>query len=151
MHRCKTAHHPSLGRVTSVCLALGILAFVGGQLMADDLPVPWVAPEESRNVKNPIPPTAKTLSEAEEIYTQNCVLCHGEKGKGDGPGSQSLPVKPGNLTDPKFLAAETDGSIFWKITTGRAPMPPWKANLSVADRWKLVGYIRKLGEDAAKN
>jgi mono/diheme cytochrome c family protein len=150
MHGYKTASYLWLGRITSVWLALGILAFVAGRLMADDLPAPWVAPEESRNVQNPISPTEQTLADAEEIYTANCMLCHGEKGKGDGPGSQSLPVKPGDLTNPKFLSADTDGSIFWKITTGRAPMPPWKANLSDADRWKLVGYIRKLGEDATK-
>ena len=50
----------------------------------------------------------------------------------------------------KLMAAETDGSLFWKMTNGRGPMPSWKDTLTDKERWELVGYIRKLDKDAAK-
>ena len=29
------------------------------------------------------------------------MLCHGEKGMGDGPGAKTIKVKPANFTDAK--------------------------------------------------
>ena len=58
------------------------------------------------------------------------MLCHGEKGMGDGPGAKTIKVKPANFTDAKMMGAETDGSLFWKMTNGRGPMPSWKDDLT---------------------
>ncbi|MFQ5898983.1 MAG: c-type cytochrome [Candidatus Methylomirabilia bacterium] len=33
--------------------------------------------------------------------------------------------------------------MFWKITNGRGPMPPWR-HLPEQDRWALVHFIRTL-------
>jgi len=44
----------------------------------------------------------------------------------------------------KKVQSESDGEIFWKITTGHNAMPSWK-HLSEQDRWALVRYIRSLG------
>jgi mono/diheme cytochrome c family protein len=134
-----------------VCLALGICTFIVGRVAAQQTePAPWVAPDDAKKVKNPIPPTQETLAAAEQLFTDNCVLCHGEKGMGDGPGAKTIKVKPANFTDPKLQASETDGTLFWKMTNGRGPMPSWRDTLTDQERWQLVGYIRKLGKDAAK-
>ena len=42
----------------------------------------------------------------------------------------------------------TDGELFWKITTGRAPMPSWEDKLSEVQRWQLVNYLRLLAMHA---
>jgi mono/diheme cytochrome c family protein len=143
--RSLTAH--ALG----ACLVLGICPFAVGRVAAQDAtPAPWVAPDDAKKVKNPVPATQEGLAAAQQLFTDNCVLCHGEKGLGDGPGAKTIKVKPANFTDPKLQASETDGSLFWKMTTGRGPMPSWKEDLSDKERWELVNYIRKLGKDAAK-
>ena len=49
---------------------------------------------------------------------------------------------PADWTSAK-LAKETDGELFWKISNGRGPMPPWK-HLPDQERWELVNYIRTL-------
>ena len=140
-----------LVRVVGACLVLGMCSFALERLAAQETPpAPWVAPDDAKKVKNPFPPTPETLMEAEQLFTDNCVLCHGEKGLGDGPGAKTIKVKPANFTDPKLQASETDGGLFWKMTTGRGPMPSWKEDLTEKERWELVGYIRKLGKDAAK-
>jgi mono/diheme cytochrome c family protein len=54
----------------------------------------------------------------------------------------ALSPKPADWTSKK-VQDEADGEIFWKITTGRGPMPSWK-HLPENDRWALVQYIRSL-------
>jgi mono/diheme cytochrome c family protein len=141
-----------LARVAGACLVLGMCIFAFGRVAAQEAapPAPWVAPDDAKKVKNPIPPTPETLADAEQLFSDNCVLCHGEKGLGDGPGAKTIKVKPANFTDPKLQASETDGGLFWKMSNGRGPMPSWKDTLTDKERWELVGYIRKLGKDAAK-
>jgi mono/diheme cytochrome c family protein len=141
-----------VARAAGAGLLFGMCMFTIGRIAAQEqaAPTPWVAPEDARKVKNPIPPTPETLAAAEQLFSDNCVLCHGEKGMGDGPGAKTIKVKPANFTDPKVQASETDGALFWKMSNGRGPMPAWKDELTEEERWKLVGYIRKLGKDAAK-
>jgi len=140
-----------LARAMGACLLFGVCIFTFARVNAQEAaPAPWVAPDDAKKVKNPVPPTPETLAEAEQLFTDNCVLCHGEKGVGDGPGAKTIKIKPANFTDAKLMAAETDGSLFWKMSNGRGPMPSWKDTLSEKERWELVGYIRKLTKDAAK-
>jgi mono/diheme cytochrome c family protein len=140
-----------LARVIGAGVVLGMCSFAVGRVAAQQTePAPWVAPDDAKKVKNPVPSNAESLSAGEQLFSDNCVLCHGEKGVGDGPGAKTIKVKPANFTDPKLQASETDGSLFWKMTNGRGPMPSWRDTLSDQERWQLVNYIRKLGKDAAK-
>jgi mono/diheme cytochrome c family protein len=137
-------------RAFGIFAIFALLAFSGRRVAADDAPKPWVAPDNARKVKNPIPATPENLAAAELLFQDNCMLCHGEKGLGDGAGAKTIKVKPANFTDKNLMSAETDGSLFWKMSEGRGPMPPWKDDLTEKERWQLVNYIRKLGKDAAK-
>jgi len=139
-----------LARILGICTVFGFLAFAGGRAAAQDATKPWVAPDDSRKVKNPVPATPDNLAAGESLFHDNCELCHGPKGMGDGPGAAAIKVKPANFTDAKLMALETDGSLFWKMSNGRGPMPIWKDTLSETERWQLVNFIRKLGKDAAK-
>jgi mono/diheme cytochrome c family protein len=138
-----------LARAMGACLVLGTCVFAAGRVAAQE-PTPWVAPEDAKKVKNPVAPNQENMANAEQLFTDNCVLCHGEKGMGDGPGAKTIKVKPANFTDAKMMAAETDGSLYWKMTNGRGPMPSWRDTLSDQERWELVNYIRKLTKDGAK-
>ncbi len=40
----------------------------------------------------------------------------------------------------------TDGEIFWKITTGKPPMPSYREELTEKERWDLVNYLRSLAK-----
>ena len=43
-------------------------------------------------------------SAAMRLYAENCALCHGAGGKGDGPAAAGLPVRPADLTAPHLFA-----------------------------------------------
>ena len=103
---------------------------------------PWVAPASDKAKKNPLPSDKKTVEAGEKIAKVNCVSCHGSKGKGDGAAAAALNPKPADWTS-KRVQDESDGEIFWKITTGRGAMPSWR-HLPENDRWAVVRYIRTL-------
>ena len=98
----------------------------------------WKAPAEAKATKNSV----KGVGNAKKTVETNCVPCHGPGGKGDGVAAAALPTKPADWTSAK-VQKESDGEIFWKISNGRGPMPPWK-HLSEKDRWEVVNYIRTL-------
>jgi mono/diheme cytochrome c family protein len=133
-----------LARAVAICTVFAMFVFSGGRVSADDA-AKWVAPDDAKAVKNPLPATPENLAAGAQAYQMKCLLCHGEKGMGDGAVGKTLEPKPANFADAKMMSAETDGSLFWKITTGRGPMPSWKEASPEKERWQLVLYIRKLG------
>jgi mono/diheme cytochrome c family protein len=119
----------------SLAAAVTVLAVGAGLAWAQG---EWKAPADAKNTKNPV----KGVGAAKKSVETNCASCHGPSGKGDGPAAAALQPKPADWTSAK-LAKETDGELFWKISNGRGPMPPWK-HLPDQERWELVNYIRTL-------
>jgi len=132
-----------------LCLLVAVGGVAQAKPAAAEEEKPWVAPDDARKVKNPVAPTPDNLAAAAQLFHDNCAGCHGDKGLGDGPTAKILKKKPANFTDPKLQASETDGSLFWKMSEGRLPMPTWKDDLSDTERWQLVNYIRQLAKNAA--
>lgn len=91
-----------------------------------------------------MPKTRQSIEAGKAIAMTYCAPCHGESGKGDGPGAAALPRKPADWTS-SAVQSESDGSIFWKITTGNPPMPAWQT-LPERGRWNLVNFLRSLGK-----
>lgn len=102
---------------------------------------PWLAPSDAISQKNPIATSEESLSAGKVVYQKRCEGCHGESGKGDGPDSSDLSKKPSSFAD-KDLNEETDGALFWKIRTGRKPMPKYAAKLSEEDTWNVINFVR---------
>ena len=128
-----------------------VLLSLACSLGAQDQPAPvkpWVAPADARAVKNPVPVTPAGLADAAKLFKDNCVMCHGEKGMGDGESAKTLNRKPANFTDKAMMSQETDGALFWKMTQGRSPMPSWEDVFSETQRWELVNYLRQLTKNA---
>ncbi len=90
--------------------------------------------------------TANAIAQGAQVFAQNCVACHGEDARGDGPAAKQLPVPPANLTQ-QHVWMHSDGELFWWLTNGiEAPnfgtvMPGWGTILSTDDRWALIDYI----------
>lgn len=80
------------------------------------------------------------------IYQQNCQACHGEKGRGDGPGAASLPVKPFDLTTHFFQHDEA--YHFQTVLNGRGYMPSFGPRLTQDEIINVVAYVRLLAQQA---
>jgi len=105
----------------------------------------WVVPDNVSYIENPYANDAKALEKGKKIYEKLCTSCHGELGKGDGPASITLNPKPADHQSD-IVQMQSDGAIYWKLSTGKGLMSPYKDLLSKTERWQLVTYIRKLGE-----
>lgn len=127
---------------TKALLALTTLIICAAAVRAGSCD--WKAPPTAANRPNPVPSNANTIVLGQKLYAANCQTCHGESGKGDGPGGAALEKKPADLAACIKANNETDGSLFWKISEGRSPMVSWKGSLSETQRWELVNYIKTL-------
>ncbi len=134
----KTAHAAASAILIlcSVCGAGSALAQTGT----------WEAPAAAKDIKRPAPADERSVERGRKLFRQNCVPCHGESGRGDGPMGKALGIKPGNLTSGERMARHADGEIFWKISKGKEPMPVFEQKLSSRERWDLVGYVRTLAK-----
>jgi mono/diheme cytochrome c family protein len=88
---------------------------------------------------NPYHSTAQTLEEGKALYQTYCMVCHGERGHGDGPIAGKIPPPPSYVSDR--LMQFPQGRIFHVVTMGSGKMPSYAAQLSADERWKVVTYV----------
>jgi mono/diheme cytochrome c family protein len=121
-----------------------LFAFVlmagAGNLNAQDV---WKAPPEADKLVNPLKGKPEAVKAGKKLFKNQCVVCHGVRGRGDGVAGMGLNPKPADLTS-KAVQDQTDGAIFWKITNGKTPMAAYKDVFTEEQRWELVTYIRTL-------
>jgi cbb3-type cytochrome c oxidase subunit II len=103
---------------------------------------------EYANLANPLAKTVQTLEEGKAIFIRECMVCHGDAGRGNGLFAEGLQPPPPDFSDGSYgtLAnpSYTDSDYFWRISEGLpwSAMPSWKLRYSDEDRWKVVYYIR---------
>ncbi|MBI4614253.1 MAG: c-type cytochrome [Planctomycetes bacterium] len=95
---------------------------------------------------------ASTEPNGAQLYGQECAVCHGEAGLGDGPASRTLFPQPRDFTKGKYKIRSTrfgdlptDQDIFDTIRRGMPPsLMPSFAHLSERECWALVAHLKKL-------
>ncbi len=83
------------------------------------------------------------------IYTQNCAVCHGLNGLGEGPNATALEKKPPNFSRP-YYKQYSDEFWFYRVSEGvpGTRMPRWIETLTEEQRWYLVAYLKTLPQDS---
>ena len=102
--------------------------------------------------ERPFPPSLSSIAAGRKIFIdQDCVKCHGESGRGDGPQADELvddwevPIRPADLTLPYYKNGKRDQDIYRVFTSALngTPMPAFD-ELSEEERWQLVDYVQSL-------
>jgi mono/diheme cytochrome c family protein len=91
---------------------------------------------------NPLPRSAEVLARGQRIYMNYCVVCHGEKGDGQGYIVPKFPMPP-SLFSAK-VRGWNDARIFHVITRGQNLMPSYASQILPEDRWAAIHYVRVL-------
>jgi len=90
----------------------------------------------------------EVLAKGKGIYKANCVACHGETGKGDGPAAGVLKPKPRDHTDAAYMSTISDEEMGKIIRFGGAikgkPLMPSNPQINGADLDALIKYTRSL-------
>ena len=117
----------------ATCVALG--ALVVRPAIEPAYPTSFYAPAE--------PYATASVEHGARLYAENCALCHGAGGKGDGSAAASLAVRPADLTTP-HLFSHRPGDLFWWVSNGRGNgiMPGFAGIMSPADRWDVINFVR---------
>lgn len=118
----------------------GVLLFFLSAFLQDSS---WIVPEVEAKKENPVDVTEKTLKLGKKLYGKLCWSCHGVDGKGDGPAATALTPKPADFTNSK-IQSQTDGALYWKLTTGKGSMTSYKNSLTDDQRWAIVNHLRTL-------
>ena len=101
---------------------------------------------ESANDVNPITFTKETEAEGKELYERFCMLCHGEKGDGQGTVVQNSNGK--YPTPGPYTSDISGGEIVYRITYGKNAMGSYASQVNPTERWKIAHYVQKLiGQD----
>jgi DMSO reductase family type II enzyme heme b subunit len=129
---------PSLGRsgrvnVLAVLLTLTLLS---------------TAPHAGAQVT---PDNEALLTRGAALFAQQCTVCHGDTGQGDGPASYLLDPKPRNFTAGLFRVVSTanlnpsDEDLLGVLRKGMpgSAMPPW-GHLPESDLHALVATVRRM-------
>jgi mono/diheme cytochrome c family protein len=78
-----------------------------------------------------------------QLFLVYCAPCHGETGRGDGPVAKRF-APPRDLTEPAAQALSA-GWIYGTIRMGAASMPRYGHELTPAERWDIVEFVKGLG------
>jgi len=99
---------------------------------------PWVA-------------NADMVKAGQKIFSQNCAMCHGTEGKGDGPAGMALNPKPRNLVEGPWKKG--GGFIGW-YTVLQEGLPPSSMasfkHLKTHEKWALVQFIDSITKAKVK-
>ena len=114
-----------------------------GEQFPYTLPNDSIGYKMSAGIKNPFDSiSAADMAESGRLFNINCAVCHGDKGKANGP----MAGKVGgivDLTGPQYVAL-ADGTIFHVMTYGKNNMGSYASQLDRKQRWMIVQYIRSL-------
>jgi len=96
----------------------------------------------------PHPRQLPSLADGRTLYLENCGQCHGESGRGDGLGRESMNPKtppPANFTDAEFMAGLSPFKAYNTATFGidNTAMASFAA-LSDEQRWQVAFYVMSL-------
>lgn len=97
----------------------------------------------------PVPVTEALLARGQERFGIYCAVCHGLAGDGRGiimvgNGGEGYGFLPAPTYHSDFLRTAPDGYFFDVITNGVRTMPSYGHEVTPADRWAIVAYIRAL-------
>ncbi len=96
-------------------------------------------------IEVPPPPESATVAKGRKLYRANCAACHGQHGRGEGPGASALPVKPRDFTTGELKAGSSPEQIYLRIAAGIRPsgMPSFREQLAPEEIWSIVRYVRE--------
>jgi len=122
-----------------------LAAFAGGLAITATL---WV---HAQSPTRGAPDAAVGSTDGRTIYEARCADCHGVTGKGDGPASGMLRVRPRDFTLARFKlrstesgALPTDADLYQSIKSGMhgSSMPDWAPFLTDVQIQAVTSYVK---------
>ena len=103
-------------------------------------------------VSEPWVETPELIAHGKKVFANNCALCHGNEGKGDGAAGMGLNPRPRNLVEGKWTQGSGVTDHFKVLANGitGSSMASFKAQIKIPDRWALAHFINSITENKSK-
>lgn len=98
----------------------------------------WVAPPDKAKALSPFKFSDEMRQAGATLYITYCKQCHGDPGKGNTVALTPPPPDPAT----ERMQRNSDGSMFYKVTEGRGPMPSFKNTLTSFNIWNIISFLR---------
>jgi len=103
-------------------------------------------PAPYRSAINPFSPTPEARAAGRAVYADNCAICHGPSGLGDGEGGRDLNPPPPRLVGGQARRLYTDAFLLWTLSAGGealgTDMPAFGDVLSKDEMWQVILFIQ---------
>jgi mono/diheme cytochrome c family protein len=101
-----------------------------------------LGPDGRPLARAPVAPTPELLARGRTRFEILCAACHGLMGDGESQVALNMALRrPPSLHAYRDVP---DGHIYRVVSNGFGLMPSYASELSVADRWAVVAYVRAL-------
>ncbi|HTA56782.1 MAG TPA: cytochrome c [Candidatus Baltobacteraceae bacterium] len=101
---------------------------------------------EAAKKDNPVKSSPTSLASGKKKYGQDCAMCHGKEGAGDGDLAEDMKLKLKDLRDADALKNLNDGDIYNLINNGKGKMMGEEGRLKPDEIWDVVNFVRSLAK-----
>ena len=114
---------------------------------ADEKPAANAKPASDVPKKeNPVKSSPSSLASGKKKYGQDCAMCHGKEGAGDGDLAEDMHLKLRDFRDPATLKDVADGDMYNIINNGKGKMMGEEGRLKPDEIWDVVNFVRSLSK-----
>ena len=121
-------------------ILFALLNLFAGALLAQTT---WEVPSDRNAKLSTAAFTEQNQNLGRDLYQANCKSCHGDPGRNNAIKLVPPPPDPATVR----MQQNSDGSLHYKISEGRGPMPSFKNVLTAADIWNVIAYLRSFNKD----
>jgi len=112
---------------------------------ADEKPAADAKPaSDAPKKENPVKSSPSSLASGKKKYGQDCAMCHGKEGAGDGDLAEDMHLKLRDFRDATTLKDVADGDIYNIINNGKGKMMGEEGRLKPDEIWDIVNFVRSL-------
>jgi len=103
-------------------------------------------------IEKPWVESADMVAHGTKVYANNCAICHGPSGAGDGAAGAALNPPPRNFIEGKWKKGGDSIGLYQVVKDGitGTSMASF-GHLPVVDRWALVQYIHSITKNRVKD
>lgn len=118
----------------------------------DLLNQPAAKPLDLATVAEPWVSSEALVAHGAKLFKNNCAMCHGDTGKGDGAAGGGLNPKPRNLVEGKWTQGGGAIAHFNVLKNGipGSSMASY-AHFKPAERWALVHFIESITQNKSSD
>jgi mono/diheme cytochrome c family protein len=95
---------------------------------------------------NPVKTSPTSVASGKKKYGQDCAMCHGKEGAGDGDLAEDMHLKLKDFREAEALKDLSDADIYKIIYNGKGKMMGEEGRLKPDEIWDVVNFVRSLSK-----